>query len=145
MQIYNSSGYRNHWALHGGMGYSLICPLVFQIQQENKDILWHNLKALSHFKKESVNITCYVVYIQIFSTVPTMHYITFSFLYPGSIQGLSTSLDCCSSYVSLNKSKSAHFCISSFFMTLIYVQNPGQLFCRINQILDIPVTVFTIS
>jgi hypothetical protein len=25
IQIYNSSGYRNHSALHGGMGYSLIC------------------------------------------------------------------------------------------------------------------------
>jgi hypothetical protein len=34
MQVYNSfSGCRNHSALHGGMGYSLICPLGLQTQQ----------------------------------------------------------------------------------------------------------------
>jgi hypothetical protein len=31
MQVYDSfSGCRNHSALHGGMGYSLICPLSIQ-------------------------------------------------------------------------------------------------------------------
>jgi hypothetical protein len=34
MQIYHSfSGCKNHSALHGGMRYSLICPLGLQTQQ----------------------------------------------------------------------------------------------------------------